>query len=45
LIDDSFHAGRSGGDVLRGEASGVIGHLAGKSDYAVLRGDIHRGGL
>jgi len=45
LIDDSFHAGRSGCDVLRGEVSRVIGHLAGKSNDAVLRGDVHRSGL
>ena len=45
MIDDGFYAGRDGGNVLRGEASRVIGHLAGKSDDAVLSDDVHRGRL
>jgi hypothetical protein len=43
LIDNGFHAGRRGGDVLRGEASRVVGNLASKSDNAVLGDDIDGG--
>lgn len=45
MIDDGFHAGRSGGNVLRGETSRVIWHLAGKSDDAVFGGDVDGGGF
>jgi hypothetical protein len=45
LIDDGFHAGRCGGDVLRGEASRVIRHLAGKGDDPVFRGNVNGGGF
>jgi hypothetical protein len=45
LIDDGFHAGRGGGDVLGGEASRVVGHLAGKGDGAILGDDIDGGGF
>ena len=45
LIDDGLHAGGCGGNVLRGEASRVIGHLARKSDDAVLGHDINGGGF
>lgn len=45
MIDDGFHAGRGRGDVLRGEASRVIGDLSGKCDDAVLGGDVDGGGF
>jgi hypothetical protein len=45
LINDGFHAGRSGGDVLRSKAGRVIGHLAGQSDDAVLGRDVNGGGF
>jgi len=45
LIDDGFDAGRCGRDVLRGEASRVVGHLAGKSDDAVLGDDLDGSGF
>jgi hypothetical protein len=45
LINDGFHAGRGGGDVLRGEASRVVRHLAGKSDDAVLGDYVDGGGF
>jgi hypothetical protein len=43
LIDNGFHAGRRGRNVLRGKASRVVGHLAAKSNDAVLGDDIHGG--
>jgi hypothetical protein len=43
LINNGFHAGRRGRNVLCGEASRVIGHLAGKSDDAVFGDDIYGG--
>jgi hypothetical protein len=43
LIHNGFHAGRRGRNVLCGEASRVIGHLAGKSDDAVFGDDIYGG--
>jgi hypothetical protein len=43
LIDNGFHARRCGRKVLCREASRVIGHLAGKSDDAILGGDVDRG--
>ena len=45
MIDDGFHARRGCGNVLRGEASRVIGHLARKSNDAVLGDDVQGGGL
>ena len=45
MIDNGFHARRRGRKVLRREASRVIGHLAGKSDDAVLGYDVDRGGF
>jgi len=45
LINNGFHAGRRGRNVLRGEASRVIGHLSSKSDGAVLGGDVNGSGL
>jgi hypothetical protein len=43
LIDNCFHARGRRRKVLRREASRVVGHLAGKSDDAILGGDVDRG--
>jgi len=43
LIHNGFHARRRGRNVLRGKASRVIGHLAGKSDDAAFGDDIYGG--
>jgi len=43
LIDNGFHARRRGRNVLRSEASCIVGHLAAKSNDAVLGDDIHGG--
>ena len=45
MIDDGFHARRRCRKVLRREASRIIGHLAGKSDDAILGYDVDRGGF
>jgi len=45
LINDGFHAGRGGGDVLRSQAGRVIGHLAGESDDAVFGRDVNGSGF
>jgi len=43
LIDNGFHAGRRGRNVLCGKASRVVRHLAAKSNDAVFGDDIHGG--
>ena len=45
MIDDGFHAGGCGGDVLGGKAGRIIGHLAGESDDAVFGADVDGGGF
>jgi len=45
LINNGFHARRCSSYVLRGEASRVVGHLAGKSHDTVLCCNVNGSGL
>jgi hypothetical protein len=45
LIDYGSNAWGGGGDVLGGEAGGIVGHLACEGDDAVLGHDVYGGGF
>ena len=45
MIDYGFNAWGGGGDVLGGEAGGIVRHLACEGDDAVLGHDVDRGGF